>query len=534
MTVMDDGEKSLLDYLEILRRRKLYIIVTFPLLLALSAAITFVLPPIYQSEGVILIESQEIPRDLVRSTVTSYAEQQIQVIKQRILTTSRIFETLDKFDVYADERDSSTVSLLVEKFRSNVQVDMINANVIDPTRGRAQRASIAFKVSFMDENPGIAQQVANELVTMFLDENVKTRTNKAAETLSFLTDEADKIQKTVQVLEEKIAGFKLEYCDSLPELLQFNLSMIENLEEKIRAHQTESVRLSDQIHYFSLELASMDPYVASNEGVNTLSAPVRLAQLKNELSSMRNKYSESHPDIKRMTREIQALEKEVATDALFQTEQDLDEISNPLYRQIKIKIDLSEKELARLVKERKAMQREVDEYHARVLRTHEVKRSYDDLTRDYENKKRKYQELRAKQLEADVAQNLESDNKAESFTLIEPPLKPTEAVKPNRPKLMMMGLFLSAAASIGLAMLVDMLDPKVRSIKDITRIIGSEPLAVVPLMLTDEDHKKRNKARKSFISATVVLCIIAIFIVHYFFMSLDILWFKLLTKINML
>ena len=83
-------------------------------------------------------------------------------------------------------------------------------------------------------------------------------------------------------------------------------------------------------------------------------------------------------------------------------------------------------------------------------------------------------------------------------------------------------------------MLVDMLDPKVRSIRDITRIIGSEPLAVVPLMLTDEDQKKRNKARKSFISATVVLCIIAIFIVHYFFMSLDILWFKLLTKINML
>ena len=75
MTVMDDGEKSLLDYLEILRRRKLHIIVTFPLLLALSAIITFVLPPIYQSEGVILIESQEIPRDLVRSTVTSYAEQ---------------------------------------------------------------------------------------------------------------------------------------------------------------------------------------------------------------------------------------------------------------------------------------------------------------------------------------------------------------------------------------------------------------------------------------------------------------------------
>ena len=534
MTVMDDGEKSLLDYLEILRRRKFYIIITFPLLLAVSAIITFMLPPIYQSEGVILIESQEIPRDLVRSTVTSYAEQQIQVIKQRILTTSRILETVDKFNVYEQQRESSTISLLVEKFRSNVQVEMINANVIDPTRGRAQRASIAFKVSFMDEDPNIAQKVASELVTMFLDENVKTRTNKAAETVSFLTDEANKIQKTVQDLEQQIAGFKLEYGDSLPELLQFNLSMIESLEEKIRGHQTESVRLSDQIHFLSLELASMDPYVASNDGVNTLSAPVRLAQLKNELSSMRNKYSDSHPDIKRISREIEGLEKEVAADALFQPEQNLDEISNPLYRQIKIKIDLSEKELSRLVRERKSMQVEVAEYNARVLRTHEVKRSYDDLTRDYENTKKKYQELRAKQLEADVAQNLESENKAESFTLIEPPLKPTEAVKPNRPKLMMMGLFLSVAASFSLAILVEMLDPSVRSIRDITRITGAEPLAIVPLMLTEADHKKRDRTRKSLLVVCALLSIVAVFIVHYFFMSLDIVWFKLLTKINML
>ena len=256
---MDDTEKSLLDYLDILRRRKLYIIVAFPLLLALSATITFLLPPIYQSEGVVLIESQEIPRDLVRSTVTSYAEQQIQVIKQRILTTSRILETLDKYNVYKDQRESSTVSLLVEKFRSSVFVEMINANVIDPTRGRAQRASIAFKVSFMDESPDIAQKVANELVTMFLDENVKTRTNKAAETVTFLSDEADKMQKTVQGLEEQIANFKLEFGDSLPELLQFNLSMIKNLEEKIKARQKEAVRLGDQVHYLSLELGQYGP-----------------------------------------------------------------------------------------------------------------------------------------------------------------------------------------------------------------------------------------------------------------------------------
>ena len=180
------------------------------------------------------------------------------------------------------------------------------------------------------------------------------------------------------------------------------------------------------------------------------------------------------------------------------------------------------------------MEAEVADYNQRVLRTHEVKRSYDDLTRDYENNKKKYQELRAKQLEADVAQNLESENKAESFTLIEPPLRPTEAVKPNRPKLLMMGLFLAGAASFGLAFLAEMLDPSIRSVKDVTRITGREPLAIIPMMLTANDYKKINKARKTLITISIVLALIAVVIGHYFFMSLDIVWFKLLTKINML
>ena len=223
----------------------------------------------------------------------------------------------------------------------------------------------------------------------------------------------------------------------------------------------------------------------------------------------------------------------MAADALFQPEQNIDEISNPLYRQIKIKIDLTEKELARANSERKSMQEEVREYHERVARTHEVQRSYDDMTRDYESTKRKYQELRAKQLEADVAQNLESENKAESFTLIEPPLKPTESVKPNRPKLLMMGLFLSGAVSLGLVLLVEMLDPAVRSTKDIAELPEENP-GYYPVDAHRRGLQQEGQIRKRMIIVAILLTLVMLAIVHYFVMSLDIVWFKVMAKINML
>ena len=177
----------------------------------------------------------------------------------------------------------------------------------------------------------------------------------------------------------------------------------------------------------------MDPYVASSDGVTTLSSPVRLAQLKNELSSLKNKYSESHPDIKRLIREIDGLEKEVTADALFQPEQDMDEISNPLYRQIKIKIDLTEKELARANIER-AIHAGRSQGVSRTSCTHP--RSAAQLRR-YDPRLRKYQAeisgIARQAARSRCGTNLESENKAESFTLIEPPLRPTESVKPNRP-----------------------------------------------------------------------------------------------------
>ena len=530
---MEESQKSLLDYFNIIRRRKIYVIVLFPVLLSIVSAVVYMLPPIYQSKGIILIESQEIPNDLVRSTVTSYAEQQIELIRQRVMATSKITDVINKYNVYGDEREAHISMNLIDKFRENVLVEMISARVIDPIRGQRQSVNIAFEVSFMDESPEIAQRVANELVTFFLAENIKARTGKAAETLSFLTSEADKMRSSVQELEEKMASFKVEFGDSLPELLQFNLSMIEGLEEKNRIGQENETRLADQIHYMNVELSNMDPSLASSDNSSAVSVPLRLAQLNSDLAALRNKYSESHPDVKRIKREVSTLERGLANKGGV-TEQKLSNIYNPVYRQLKMKIDASEKELSRLRRDRAKVQAEINEYQERVSRTHQVQRAYDDLTRDHENKKNKYQELRAKQLEASIAQNLESESKAESFTLIEPPVEALEPVKPDRPKLLLLGFVLAGATSLGVALLVEMLDPAVRGAEKISGIIGAEPLAVIPIMLTVEEIEERNALRKKVILAFLLFLGVGVALVHFFIVGLDLIWYKLLAQINML
>ncbi|WP_151669224.1 GumC family protein [Nitrincola schmidtii] len=530
--MQDENEKGLSDYLDIIRRRKYYFILTVPVLAFIAIAIAMSLPPIYRSQGVILIETQEIPADLVRSTVTSFAEQQIQVIRQRVLTTALIQEAIQKHDLYPELRQRASPSQLAQEFRSNVSVDMVNARVLDPRSGRATTANIAFTVAFFDPDPVKAQAVANDLVTTFLSENVRVRTDRAAETTNFLREEANRMRMRVQVLEDRIAQFRTEFSDSLPEMLNFNLSMIERGEERLLSIQNQQAQISDQLQVLRIELSGTPAFLAAPvQGNQPLTPAQRLSLLQEELSQAANRYSDSHPDVVRLRREIQQLESTVGTSGGGSAAAGM---QNPQYRQINLQIETLQRDLARLETQRERVEEEIAIYRERVSQTPQVQRGYDDLTRDYESELRKYNELRGNELQAEIAQNLESENKAESFTLLEPPQTPSEPVKPNRKKIMAMGLILSFGAGVGLMILAEMLDGGVRGRKTIAEIMGADPLISVPVIMNPTDYKLQKARIIGAIGVGILVVLAGVAAVHFLFMSLDILWFKVMGRINLM
>jgi len=583
---MEEDVKGLSDYLDTIRRYKYIVIGVAAVLMTLSAATAYLLPATYKSEGLILIESQEIPRDLVKSTVTSYADQRIEVIKQRMLTTSNVTRVVNKFNLYVEERKKSPPSEIVGLFRDNISIQMIRANVTDPTSGRATRASIAFKVAFLDRSPRLAQQVANDLVTSFLDENVRTRTKRAIETTSFLNDEANKFQKKIQDLETAIAVFKDKYSNSLPELLEYNLSTVERLQTELVSNQNQVAAMKDQVLALTMEQSNLQYYIPQsipNNAGSSAESDLRNAQIA--YSRLQTKYSSSHPDVVQAKRQITNLQAElgIEPDATQQLEAELNfailklselkqkyadnhpdvkllntrvaflkkqvnsgssvsassrasssNRSNPLYNQLRAKRVGTEREIVRLRHREEEIREALTEYERRIVQTHQVQRQYNALTRDYESNSAKYRELKAKQLEAELAQNLESENKGESFTLIEPPLVSSKPEKPNRPKILAVGVVGSVGASVGLALLLDMIFGGVRGYKGFTRVLGQAPLVVIPVITTAKDLSRRVRNKKRVILGFVLLFVLAVVSFHFFVMSLEILWFKIMRKISSL
>jgi len=531
---MEEDVKGLSDYWDIIRRHGKKVVYPTLFLMVVTVAIALLLPASYKSSGLILIESQEVPSDLVRSTVTSYADQRIEIIKQKLMTTKKVMGIVKKYNLYADDRKKSAVSEIVETFRDNTSVDMVEANVTDSRSGRAQRANIAFNVSFMDESAKVAQKVASELVTAFLNENARTRTARASETKEFLTEESNRFQIKIRRLEKEIADFKDEFSDSLPELLPYNLSMVGSLQEELSQNQNQIMVLQDQVMIMSLELANLDALYPSGGSGQATTPSQQLAKAKAVYANLQGKYSPNHPDIKSLKRQIESLENGLGSSGEGGKP---DKLKSPLSIKINSKINSAEGEIKRLHIRQKEVTKKLASYDQRVVQTHQVQRAYNDLTRDYEGQLAKYKELRAKQLQAELAENLETENKGESFTLIEPPLVATDPEKPDRLKIIVIGLLLSIAIGIGSTILLEMFVGGVRGYNQISRVINCAPLVVIPLITTKQEELKEVIEKTGIdkrIYWVAAIGIAAVLGVHFLVMDIEIIWFKVLRKISLL
>jgi len=217
----------------ILRYRGLFIAVA-GVLLGLTIAVGVFWPPTYQSSATILIEQQEIPQDLVRSAVTSFADQRVQIISQRVMTTQNLITLIDRYKLYPDIRYSKPREELLKRMRDDIAMKMISADVIDPRSGVPTHATIAFSVSYKNESPDLALKVADELTTLYLNENLTSRTQRAAQTSTFFSEEADRQQAQILELDKRLSEFKQKNEERLPELSQLNHQISDRTEQDVR------------------------------------------------------------------------------------------------------------------------------------------------------------------------------------------------------------------------------------------------------------------------------------------------------------
>lgn len=518
-------ELTLSDYLSILKRRWVQMLVVFIIILLIAIATAILLPPVYQSTGTILIESQHIPTDLVKATVTSYADERIEVIKQRVMTRDNLFRIIQKYNLYPDKIDSDTTSTLIDNMRESISVELLNADVQGSKGGKA---TIAFKVGFEYVKPDIAHKVANEIVTLFLDENVKARTERATETTEFLTQEVDRLKTELEGVENKVAAYKQEHSNALPEHLDMHMGMMQRADGDIKDLDREYKATQEELRYLDVELASAQSS-AKNENNGQVNAISELDKAKAELERSLILYKETHPTIRALKRKIETLEKE-STAPPDNKPVKVDIATDLVIAKIQAQIESAKVKLTSLAEQKRGMLAKLDQLQSQVTQSPQVERGMFSLMRDYDNAKSKYEEVKSKQINAKIAENLEQENKAERFSMLEPPIFPDKPIKPNRKKIIALGIFAALAGAIALVALLETLDKRVRGVESLTSLMNMRPLVVIPYITTLSELKRKKNLTRYALMVIIALIFISLIIIHFLVMPLDLFVVKLLAR----
>ncbi len=527
---MEEDVKTIGDYIGIVKRRKWALLIPIFVVFVIAVVAAIWLPRTYRSSSTILIEEQEIPRDFVISTVTGFADQRLQLINQRIMSTSRLLEIINRFNLYADLRARMTVEEIVTIMRKDIKFETISADILDTRSTTPSKATIAFTVAYDGKNPQVVQQVDSILASLYLEENLKTREQQTAGASRFLVEESETLQKELAELDSRIAAFKAKNVDALPELQQVNYQGLDRIEADLHQLTEELKTLQEKEGYFQTQLASV-PTESSDQDRNLLK------DLRAKLVQLESRYSDKYPDVLKTKQDIAELEKRTAASDPDTPKKSLtsvtDQANNASYVTLASQLSGVQSDIESVKRQITETQRRRQEYIRRTEAGPRVEETYKTLMVQRNNSQAKYDELMKRVMEARVAQGLEKEQMGERFTLIDPARLPEKPVKPNVPAILLIGLFLGIGSGVGTLSLREYNDQSVQNSAQLGYATDHFVLGSIPLIITEGDrHRARMRRRKTAV-AIVIGVAIAILLFHFLVMDLEVLWAKVSQRLMM-
>jgi polysaccharide biosynthesis transport protein len=512
------GNVDLKFYLSIFMRRVPYFVVIVALLSAIGIAVASMLPPVYRSTAAILVESQQIPGDLARSTVPVNPIEQIQIIEQRLMTRANILTLANRFNIYAAQ-PGVTADDIVSDMRSRVTFTPAGGG------GNNTPGATIINVSFSSENPTEAADITNELVTLILQENVSLRTGRAGDTLDFFENEVERLSGEMERLSQRIMEFQSRNDTALPDSLAFRRNQQTLLQERMLQLEREASALQDnrartvRIYERTGQIAGMTEARSPAEA--------ELADLRRELSRQRVIYAASNPRIRLLESRIAALETEVAEqNALLDDE---DEGMSPLDLQL---ADIDGR-LEFIAEEKARMEADLAELEESIQATPANALVLEGLEREYRNVQGQYNAAVERLAAASMGERIEVMSKGERFTLVEPAVAPTSPEKPNRILIAGAGVAGGLGAGLGFIVLLELLNRSIRRPVELSNKLGIQPFATIPYIHT----RQETRWKRSVIGGVLALIVIGIpallFAIHTYYLPIDLLMRQMLGRIGL-
>ncbi len=325
-------------------------------------------------------------------------------------------------------------------------------------------------ISYRNKDPQIAKNVVQALLTIFAEKTAGSSRTEMDSAQRFLDYEIESYRDQLRAKDQQRAVLARQY----PDLVSTEGSV--GGEARSRLDQTRAAigklknDLEDAVtnrNSLQKELATVPPMlsvdrapqVVVNGGRMLSPDEQRLEQMRNNLDTLRLKYTDQHPDVVAAREEIKQLEAEVkhsgseAAGGVSKTQ-----IPNAVYDQLKIKLVDAEGQVAAVQRRLLQAQAEEQRIEAIARSAPAVLTEVQDLNRDYGILQRNYEELVSRRQSAQIAEAADTKTEKIQFRVIDAPQVPLVPVEPNRPLLVSMVLLIGVGTGLTTPLMIGQLD----------------------------------------------------------------------------
>jgi protein tyrosine kinase modulator len=475
------------DWLTTLHRRRWLVIIPAVLGAVAGYALSLYLPKKYTSHTSILVEQPTVPDSYVKPVVSEDLGQRLASMREQILSRTRLQHLVEQFGLYKTDAIAKRVPMedLVEQLRKSIKVTPLS-----PMAGTRSVELPGFDVDVTMREARLAQEICTEITSMFMAQNLRLHQEQTEETTQFLAKQLEDAKAKLDDQDTKLAAFQSRYMGELPEDEKTNLTLMTGMAPQLEA-VTQSLNQAQQEKAFTESLLSQQlaAWKSSPDGENPQTLEQQLSNLQKQLSSLKGRYKEKHPDIVSLKENIAELKRKIAEDASTQDQGQLSKRNEraPVIEsaeiqqlraqlhQIGVTIDLKRHEQEQL-------QKQIRVYQGRLQLSPAIQQEFKSLTRDYQTALDFYNDLLKKRNESQMATDLERRQQGEQFRVLDPPSLPERPSFPNRPLFGLGGLGVGLAFGVAIAHFSELHDKSLRTKRDVETYLGVPTLAVISSM----------------------------------------------------
>jgi succinoglycan biosynthesis transport protein ExoP len=519
MHEVSDADTEALDwrkYLSVARRRMWYFLVSFFLVWAAVWGASWIIQPVYRSGTLILVEQPAVPPQYVIPNIASNLQDRLQSITQQILSRTRLLHIIQAHNLYANERRRMTTDDLVEHMRNDITIELGHSSDRDELT--------SFNVYYSSHDPHIAQQVTAELTDLFITENLEARQQQSEVTTKFLETQLDQAREALARQDDQVRRYKDKYAGELPTQLQSNQQILSGLQNQLQVEESALNQANQQNVY--LQSLLQQQYRAAQllqKGETLTDLPAldaELDRLKKQLTELRSRYTDLHPDVRSLKEQIartehirQQLAKELSANPTEEGKEKngnqtalIDGRDAALIGQLKSQLKANQIEISNRETAIQQLETKLGEYQSRLNRAPIREEQLADLTRGYEQSRANYDSLLKKKNDSELATSLELEQKSEHFRILDPASLPTKPYFPNRRKMGAIALLAGFVIGIVAVVVAEFLDGRIYDQKEIWQLTGVNVIGEIPpIVLESEKGTQRRQLWARWVTASIVV-----------------------------